>query len=126
MGTACGFKIFMKLLRFLAAILSFGVLHTNPSRRFVESPRRTDNCLKDTLMLLKNILGEPRHWLLIIILGDSMNLREVLTPFAAFLGGPLTQKKEKLENRRLGCQGLVWNASILKIAVLNLRILFKI
>jgi hypothetical protein len=35
----------MKLLRFLAAILGFGVLHTSPSRRFVESPRRIDNCL---------------------------------------------------------------------------------
>jgi hypothetical protein len=54
-------------------------------------------------MLLKNILGEPRNWLS-IILGVSSNLREVLTPFAAFLGGPLTQKKEKLENRGLSCQ----------------------
>jgi hypothetical protein len=45
-------------------------------------------------MLLKNILGEPGN-LLSIILGDSMNPREVLTPFAAFLGGPLTQKKGK-------------------------------
>jgi hypothetical protein len=70
MWTACDFKIFMKLLRFLAAILSLGVLHTKPSRRFVESPRRIDNCLIDTLMLLKNILGEPRIWLS-IILGDS-------------------------------------------------------
>jgi hypothetical protein len=35
----------MKLLRFLAAILSFGVLHTKPSLRFYESPRRIDNCL---------------------------------------------------------------------------------
>jgi hypothetical protein len=67
---ACGFKIFIKLLRFLAAILSFGVLHTKPSRKFVESPRRIDNCLKDMLMLLKNILGEPRNSLS-IILGDS-------------------------------------------------------
>jgi hypothetical protein len=90
----------MKLLRFLAAILSFGVLHTKPSWRFEESLRRIDNCLKDMLMLLKNILGEPRNWLS-IILGDSTNLREVLTPFAAFLGGPLNQKKEKLENRGL-------------------------
>jgi hypothetical protein len=81
----------MKLLRFLAAILSFGVLHTKPSRRFVESPRRIDSCPKDTLTLLKNILGEPRN-LLSIILGGSTNLREVLIPFAAFLGGPLTQK----------------------------------
>jgi hypothetical protein len=32
-----------------------------------------------------------------------------LTPFAAFLGGPLTQKKEKLENRELSCQSKkVW------------------
>jgi hypothetical protein len=29
--------------------------------------------------------------------------REVLTPFPAFLGGPLTQKKGKLENRGLSC-----------------------
>ncbi len=93
----------MKLLQFLAAIFSFGVLHTKPSRRFVESPRRIDNSLLDTLMLLKNILGEPRNWLS-IILGDSTNLREALTPFAAFLGGPLTQKKEKLENRGLSCE----------------------
>jgi hypothetical protein len=48
-------------------------------------------------MLLKNILGEPRNKLS-IILRDSTNLQEVLTPSAAFLGGPLTQKKEKLEN----------------------------
>ncbi len=31
---------------------------------------RIDNCIKDTLMLLKNILGEPRNKLS-IILGDS-------------------------------------------------------
>jgi hypothetical protein len=86
----------MKLLRFLAAILSFGVLHTKPSRRI-------DNCLIDRLMLLKNILGEPRNWLSIIH-GDSTNLRKVLPPFAAFLGGPLTQKKVKLENRRFSCE----------------------
>ncbi len=54
-------------------------------------------------MLLKNILGEPGNKLS-IILGDSTNLREVLTPFAAFLGGPQTQNKEKLENRELSCQ----------------------
>jgi hypothetical protein len=93
MGTACGFKICMKLLRFLATILSFGALRTKPSLRFVESPRRIDNCLIETLMLLKNILGEPLNWLS-IILGDSTNLREVLTSFAAFLGGLLTQNKE--------------------------------
>jgi hypothetical protein len=46
--------------------------------------------VKDTLMLLKNILEEPRNKLS-IILGDSMNLRELLTPFAAFLEGLLTQ-----------------------------------
>jgi hypothetical protein len=39
---------------FLAAVLSFGALHTKPSWRFVESPRRIDSCLKDMLMLLKN------------------------------------------------------------------------
>jgi hypothetical protein len=66
-STACGSKIFMKLLRFLAAILSFGVLHTKPSQRFNESPRRIDNCLKDMLVLLKNILGEPPNWLSIIL-----------------------------------------------------------
>jgi hypothetical protein len=33
-----------------------------------------------------------------------MNLQEVLTPSAAFLGGPLNQKKEKLRNHRLSCQ----------------------
>jgi hypothetical protein len=54
-------------------------------------------------MLLRNILREPLNWLS-INLGDSTNLREVLTPFAAFLGGPLTQNKEKLENHILSCQ----------------------
>jgi hypothetical protein len=44
-------------------------------------------------MLLKNMLKELRN-LLSIILRDSTNLREVLTPFATFLGGPLTRKKE--------------------------------
>jgi hypothetical protein len=53
-------------------------------------------------MLLKNILGEPQNWLS-IILGDSMNIREVLIPFAAFLEGPITQKKEKLEKGGLSC-----------------------
>jgi hypothetical protein len=85
---------------------------TFSSRRFYESPRRIDNCLKDTLMLLKNILGEPRNWLS-IILGDSTNLLEVLTPFVAFLVGPLTQKKEKLENRRHSCQSF---SEILRIS----------
>ena len=103
MWTASGFKIAMMLLWFLTAIFSFCAFHTKPSRRFVESPRRIDNCLIETLMLLTNILWEPLNWLS-IILGDSTNLREVLTPFAAFLGEPLTQNKEKLENRVLSCQ----------------------
>jgi hypothetical protein len=64
-------------------------------------------------MLLKNILGEPPNWLL-IILGDTKNLREVLTPFAAFLGGLLTQKKEKLENSGLSCQSFSENLRISK------------
>jgi hypothetical protein len=54
-------------------------------------------------MLLKNILGEARNKLF-IILRDSMNLREGLKPFAAFLGEPLSQNKEKLENRELSYQ----------------------
>jgi hypothetical protein len=33
-----------------------------------------------------------------------MNLQEVLTPFASFVRGPLTQKVGKLEIRRLSCQ----------------------
>ncbi len=55
-------------------------------------------------MLLMNILGEPLNWLSLILGDYSTNLREVLTPFAAFLGEPLTQNKEKLENRGLSCQ----------------------
>jgi hypothetical protein len=54
-------------------------------------------------MLLKNILGKPWN-MLSIILRDSTNIQEVLTPYAAFLGGQLTQNKEKLENRELSCQ----------------------
>jgi hypothetical protein len=50
--------------------------------------------LRDTLVFLKNILGEPRN-LLPNTLGDSKNLREGLTPFAAVLEEPLTQKKRK-------------------------------
>ncbi len=71
-----------------------------------------DNCIKDMLMLLKNILGESRNKLS-IILRDSINLRELLTPFAAFLGGPLTQNKEKLGNRELSCQSF---SEILRIS----------
>jgi hypothetical protein len=63
-------------------------------------------------MLLKNILGEPLNWFS-IILRDSKNLREVLTPFAALLGEPLTQNKEKLENRVLNCQSF---SEILRIS----------
>ncbi len=50
--------------------------------------------LRDTLVFLKNILGQPRI-LLPNTLGDSKNLREGLTPFAAVLGEPLTQKKKE-------------------------------
>ncbi len=49
-------------------------------------------------MLLKNILGGSRKQLS-IILGDSTNLQEVLTPLAAFLRGLLTQKKKTGEPR---------------------------
>jgi hypothetical protein len=63
-------------------------------------------------MLLKNILGEPRNKLS-IILGDSTNIREVLAPFAAFLGGQRTQNKEKSENRELSCQSF---SEILRIS----------
>jgi hypothetical protein len=63
-------------------------------------------------MLLKKILGEPLNWLS-IVLGDSTILQEVLTPFAAFLGEPLTQNKEKLENRVLNCQSF---SEILRIS----------
>ncbi len=113
MRTACGFLILKRVLRFYTVIFSIDVFHTKPSRRFVESLRRIDNCIKDTLMLLKNILAEPRNKLS-IILGDSTNIREVLTPFAAFLGGPLTQNKEKSENRKLSCQCF---SEILRISV---------
>jgi hypothetical protein len=67
------FLILKRVLRFYTVILSIDAFHTKPSRRFVESTRRIDNCIKDTLMLLKNILGEPRNKLS-IILGDSTNL----------------------------------------------------
>jgi hypothetical protein len=63
-------------------------------------------------MLSKNILGEPRNKFLIIV-GDSTNLREGLAPFAAFLGVPLTQNKEKLQNRELSCQSF---SEILRIS----------
>ncbi len=102
MWTAFGFLILKRVLRFYTDILSIDAFHTKPSQRFVEFSRRIDNWIKDILMLLKNILGEPRNKLS-IILEDSTNLREVLTPFAAFLWGPLTQNKEKLENRKLSC-----------------------
>jgi hypothetical protein len=104
--------ILKRVLRFYTVILSIDAFHTKPSRRFVKSPRRIDSCIKDTLMLLKNILGEPRNKLS-IILGDSTNLRAGLTPFAAFLGVPLTQNKEKLENRELSCQSF---SEILRIS----------
>ncbi len=103
MWTACGFFILKRVLQFYTVICSIDAFHTKPSRRFYEYPRRFNNCIKDTLMLLKNILGELQNKLS-IILGDSTNLREGLTPFAAFLGVPLTQNKENLENRELGCQ----------------------
>ncbi len=96
MWTVCSFFTLKRVLQFYTVILSIDAFHTKPSLRFVESLRRIDNCIKDTLMLLKNILGEP--------FGDSMNLREGLTPFAAILRVPLTQNKEKLENRELRCQ----------------------
>ncbi len=57
-------------------------------------------------MLLKNILGEPWNELS-VILGDSTNPRKVLTPLTAFLGGLLTEKKGKLENRGLSCQSFL-------------------
>jgi hypothetical protein len=97
------FIILKRDLRFYTVMLTIDAFHTKPSRRFVESLIKIDNCIKDMLMLLKNILGEQRNKLS-IILRDSSNLQKVLTPFAAFLGGPLTQNKEKLENHELSCQ----------------------
>ncbi len=89
----------MKLLRFWAAILSFGVLHIKPSRRFYESPRSIDTFFsisQRTTYPEKRNIGEPRTQLS-ILLRDSTNLRE----------------------------GLVWNASILKITAKNQRISLK-
>jgi hypothetical protein len=86
------FFILKRVLRFYTVILSIDAFHTKPSRRFYESPRIIDISIKDTLMLLKNILGEPRNKLS-IILRESMNLREGLTPFTAFFEVPLTQNK---------------------------------
>jgi hypothetical protein len=105
----------MKLLRFFAAILSFGVLHTKPWR-FVESPRRIDNCLKDTLMLLKNILGEPRNWLSNIETPCSVSWRTA-NPEERKIGEPWTQLSILLGGSTNLREGLVWNASIIKIAV---------
>ncbi len=58
-------------------------------------------------MILKNILEELGNFLS-IILEDSTNLLEVLAPFAALLGGPLTLKKGKLEKCGLNCQSFLW------------------
>ncbi len=94
----------LMVLKFLWSSFAFWQLFYVLVRFIPNLPtKRIDNCLIETLILLKNILGEPLNWLS-IILGDSTNLQEVLTPFAVFLGGPLTQNKEKLENRILSCQ----------------------
>jgi hypothetical protein len=63
-------------------------------------------------MLLKNILGEPQNQLSIVLV-DSTNLREVLTPFAAFLREQQTQKKGKLENHGFSRQSF---SEILRIS----------
>jgi hypothetical protein len=52
------FIILKRVIRFDTVILSTDAFHTKPSRKFIESPGRIDNCIKDTLLLLKNILGE--------------------------------------------------------------------
>jgi hypothetical protein len=102
----------MMLIRLLAANVSIDAFHTKPSRRFVESPRKVDNRIRgspinrDMLMILKNILEELGNFLS-IILEDSTNLLEVLAPFAALLGGPLTLKKGKLEKCGLNCQSFL-------------------
>jgi hypothetical protein len=77
------FLILKRVLRFYTVILSIDAVHTKQSQRFYKSPRMIHNCIKDTLMLLKNILIEPRNKLS-IILGDSTNLREVLNPLQRF------------------------------------------
>ncbi len=105
------FFFLKRVLRFYTVILSIDAFHTKPSRRFYKSPRRIDNCIREMLMLLKNIFGEPRNKLSIIF-GNSQNLREVLTPFAAFLRGPLNQNKEKLENCELSCESFSENRRI--------------
>jgi hypothetical protein len=82
----------LMVLKFVEAPSIFGnyfKFHTKPFRRFVESPRRIDNRLIETLMLLENILRETLNWLSIILV-DYTNLREELTPFAEFLGERLT------------------------------------
>jgi hypothetical protein len=52
------FLILKRVLRFYTVILRIDAFHTKPSWRLYESPRRIDNCIENTLMLLKNILGE--------------------------------------------------------------------
>jgi hypothetical protein len=59
-----------------------------------------------------NILGGLWNQLSIII-GDPKNHQEVLTHLAAYLGGLLTQKTGKLENRGLSCQSF---SKILRIS----------
>jgi hypothetical protein len=103
MWTACGFFNFKEGSSILYSYFKYWCVSNQTFSKILRIPDKIDNCIKDTLMLLKNILGEPQNKLS-IILGDSTNLREWLTLFAAFLGGPLTQNKEKLENRKLSCQ----------------------
>jgi hypothetical protein len=54
-------------------------------------------------MLLKNILAELQNKLSI----SEILPRKVLTPHAVFLGGWLTEKERKLENRGLSCQSFL-------------------
>jgi hypothetical protein len=81
MWTAYSLKILMMLLRFLAAILSFGAFHTKPSRRFYESLRRIDN------------------W----ICGSPVNLSCI----ASFLETHLRCWRTFSENRGISCQSFL-------------------
>ncbi len=84
----------MTLLRFLAAILSFGALYTKPSRSFVGSPRRIDNWIRGWCLHCWRTFSENR-WICYHSFSEILQISEKYWyPLQHFLEDRQLRKKE--------------------------------
>jgi hypothetical protein len=98
---------------------SFGAFHTKPSRRFIQSPRRIDNWIcgypinRDTLLFVEEHSRRTEELVVNYSRRFSESRRSIDTLCSISLG---TTNPEKRKIGEPWIQ-LVWNSSVLKLAV---------